>query len=494
MAENQHKSLYSVVNYLKGLIDSQLANKRFWMKAEISNIGTKSGHYYLDLVEHKEGKIIAQCRACIWSYSIPDIKNNLGDDFQNILKKGAEVLIYVDVRFNEVFGLQLVISGVDRSYALGELEKRKRETYERLRNDGLLEVNKQLKLPTVLQKLAVIGSPNTSGHTDLLKQLNGNEFGYRYDVTQFPCSVQGERAEAEIIGQLKKLAKGAFDAVIMVRGGGSKLDLEVFNSFNIAVEIAGLAIPVLTGIGHETDISIVDLTAHQHFKTPSAVGAFIVAKSREYEVRVQNLYNNIRKSYDSLIQIQKHRQQQSLLSFKTSSMSYTQLRRGSLHTAANRIFTIVRSNVASANSFHNKAIQTLDAVCTSSIATRQNRLNEIAAMCEVKSRQHLVSSQRHITHQQELLTLYANGLLKKEGELLRHATEVIGAFHPDSTLARGYAIARSNGKIIDNTIKLSTGDGIEIELVDRKIRAAVISESPKISKWKTLLTKVLQKS
>ncbi len=494
MADSRHRTLYQVVNYLKGLIDAQLANKLFWLKAEISNISSKSGHYYLDLVENRDGKIIAQCRASIWSYSVSDIKNKLGSDFDNILKKGAEVLVYAEVRFSEVYGLQLVISDVDKSFALGELEKRKRETFERLRAEGLLELNKLHQLPVVLQRLAIIGSPNTSGHTDLLKQLMGNDFGYHYDIETFPCSVQGEKAELEIIEQLNKVGKLTFDAVIMVRGGGSKLDLEVFNAYRIGKVIAHLGIPVLTGIGHETDISIADLAANQYFKTPSAVGAFIVAKSREFDIRVQTLYSNIRQTYEYKLQIQKHRIQQGLLSFKNASISYTQLRRGSLHTVANRLFTSVRATIAAEQRHQQLAVQTIEAATSAIFAASRGRLEEVVSICDVKSRQVIDAHQRRIAHQCELLSLHCTSLLKKHRDILAYSGEVIELFHPDRTLERGYAIVRVNGTVVTPDVTLNTGDGIEIELIDKRIRATVISESPKITKWKTLVTKALQRS
>lgn len=494
MAEVQHRTLFQVVHYLKGLIDSQLANKRFWLKTEISHIGSKSGHYYLDLVEHKDGKIIAQCSARIWSYSIQYIKQSLGEDFDNILKKGAEILIYVDVRFDEVYGLQLVISDVDKSYALGALEKRKIETYERLKAEGLLEFNKRHKQPIVIQKIAVIGSPGTSGHTDFIKQLKENEFRYLYQVENYPCAVQGEKAEGEIIEQLNKIDHSKYDVVVVVRGGGSKLDLEVFNSYAIAKVIANYPVPVLTGIGHETDTSIADLVANQYYKTPSAVGAYIVAKSREYDVKVQTLYHHIRKNYEHKLEIQKHRIQQGLLSFKTASISYTQLRRGNLHTMGNRIFTEVRTALASEAKYQHSAKQTIDSATQSIFQNKNSRLEEIAQICEVKSKQITETQRRYLSHQAELLNLYAVNVLKKENETLKHTSAIIDLYHPDKTLDRGYAIVRVNGNVIRPGLKLVIGDGIDIELIDRKIKATVISESPKISKWKTLITKVLQKS
>jgi exodeoxyribonuclease VII large subunit len=160
----------------------------------------------------------------------------------------------------------------------------------------------------------------------------------------------------------------------------------------------------------------------------------------------------------------------------------------------NRIFTLVRTTLGTEAKNHHVAKQTIEASTEALFQTKSNRLDEIAQLCEVKSRQITDTQKRHLAHHKELLTLYAENILKKQHEILKYNAEIVDLYHPDKTLDRGYAIVRVNGSVVRPGLKLDTGDGIDIELIDRKIRATVISESPKISKWKTLITKVLQKS
>jgi len=495
MSEVQAKSLYQVINYIKTLIDSQLANKSFWLKTEISNINFhNSGHCYLDFVENKDGITIAQCRATIWGTNVQSIRAELGDDFNNILKKGGEVLCLVQVTFNQVFGLSLNILQVDKFFALGELERRKQETIKRLTAENLIDKNKVHTLPIVIQRIAVIGSPGTSGHTDFLKQLEKNEYGYIFEVRNFNCQVQGEKAEREILMRLDELSISSFDAIVLIRGGGSKLDLEVFNSYEIAKKIALHNKPILTGIGHETDISIVDIVANRYFKTPSALGAFIVSRNHHYDIQIQTTYTNVRNIYEVYIQRQRHRIKQCVTEFQATSISYTRLRRGNLHTTGNRIAAIVKEKLSKQKQFHQTAKQVIKASLESKIYTKQNRLNEISTLLSIQSRQIFTSKAESIKHFKELAELYIKNKLANEKNFLANSEQKIELYHPDKILDRGYSITRLSGKLVDKATKLKQQDEIEIELIDRKVIASVISVNIKVSKWKTLLTKVLQKS
>ena len=495
MSEIKARSLSQVVNYIKGLIDSQLANKSFWLKVEISNVNfANSGHCYIDFVENKDGNTIAKCSATIWATNIQSVKTELGSDFNNILKKGGEILCLVEVNFSQVHGLALNIFRVDKYFALGELERRKQETLNRLTAENLIDKNKVYKLPAVIQRIAVIGSPDTSGHTDFLKQLEKNEYGYKFYIQNFRCQVQGDKAEREIIQRLDELNSSDFDVIVLIRGGGSKLDLEVFNSYEIAKRIALHSKPILTGIGHETDINIVDLVANQYFKTPSALGAFIVSRNHNYEISVLNTYSKVSTFYESYMQRQKHRIQQCVTEFKSRSISYTQLRRGSLHQIGNRVAAIVRDRIAKQKQFQNIAKQIITTTTKASIATKENRLNEISNLLVIQSGQIIRKKEDKIKHFKEIAQLYIKNKITKEKNYLINTGQVIELYHPDNILDRGFSITRIDGKLVDKSMKVKHGDEIEVELIDKVITASVISVNKKESKWKTLLTKVLQKS
>jgi len=495
LSEKDYRTLYQVIHYLRGIIDEKLANKWFWLKAELSNINFhSSGHCYIDLVHTKDGKTIAQCKAMIWSNDLVNIKNDLGADFGNILKKGAEILCFVNVSFSEVYGVSITIANVDKSFAVGELEKKKQETYKRIKEEGLLEINKKHHLPIVIQNVAIVGSPSTNGYIDVVKQLHKNEYGYVFNTTDFPCQVQGDKAEREIISRLKELENTTYDAILLVRGGGSKLDLEVFNSYELAKAIALHSKPILTGIGHETDINIADLAAKEYFKTPSALGAHLVANNRNYEIKVQTAYSNIRKIYDLSIQKQKHRIRQGLLDYKNVSISYTQLRRGRLHQIGNRISSLAQQEISTAKQRNGVAKQVIVSGTQALLQNKKSKLTDTFQLCSIRAKQISNDNSRALSHKTELLKLYVSGRLKRENDFISQASHIMPLYHPDKTLERGFSITRTADKVVRPGMKLNKNDIISIELIDRTLSATVISETPKNSKWRTLITKVLQRN
>lgn len=496
MPEVDPRRLSQVINYIKDLIESKLAKKTFWLKVELSNINFhNSGHCYLDLVENLDGITIAQCKGSIWATNLLNIKNELGNDFSNILKKGGEILCKAEVNFHQVHGLSINIIEVDKYFALGELERKMQETLKKLMDEGLLNSNKLHVLPIVVQKIAIIGSVGTSGHTDFLKQLDKNEYGYRYYVENFNCLVQGDKAATEIINQLSALEKSSFDVVVLIRGGGSKLDLEVFNSYDLGKKIALHSKPILTGIGHETDVSIADIVSNQHFKTPSALGAYFVSKTRNFETNILNTFNKIITFHDEFMLRQNHRIRHCATIFKTTSISYTRLRRGDLHMIGNRLIAVVKNKLAKENQFNHLAKQDIKNYSLKSLNFRQNRLDEISKLVPLHSHRMIGSKKDSSKFQCDILQVYLKNNLSKQTNFLNHAELLLASYHPDKVLDRGYSISRKEGKVITISTNLNKGDELEVELIDRKIRTSIISiQNKKQSIWKTLLTKMQLKS
>jgi len=443
MSDLNVRTLSQVVGYIKKLVDDNLAGKSFWLKTEVSHINFhRSGHAYLDLVESKDGKTLAQCRASIWNSNLQHIRMDLGDDLNNILKPGAEILCKAEVNFDQVFGLSINIFEVDKSFVLGELERKKQETIKRLVEEELIGLNKRYILPVVIQHIAIIGSPGTSGHTDFLKQLASNDYKYKFIVKEFPCQVQGIQAEAEIISRLKELNDSRFDVIVLIRGGGSKLDLEVFNSFELAKSIASHSKPILTGIGHETDISVADLVANREFKTPSALGAFIVERAHNFDVKVSTDFLHIKRLYQQFLESQKFRTKNNSDQLHAKAISYTQLKRGQLHAIGNRINTEVRYLLADQHENHKIAKQVITTVTVNNIKLKLSRLKEIQNIFEINSLQILKQKTAQLNHSKELILLSIKDRSRRENDFLQRADNLILVYHPQKTLQRGYSISR----------------------------------------------------
>lgn len=281
--QETEKTIYSLSQLgrsLKRTLEQVTAGKVMWFRAEIAELSRSgAGHLYLSLVEEQAGRPVAKMKATIWQGQLRNIRQELGDLADQVLSEGSEIVFSGQVTFHEVYGLSLVIDAVDLQSMLGEAERRKQATIATLQQEGAMERNRAHALPHPTQRIALIGSPGTSGFRDFVTHLLQNEWGLGFDVHVFPAVVQGKESPATVIEALRLAAGIGPDAIALVRGGGSALDLDAFNDLDMCRAIADSPVPVLTGIGHETDLSVADMVAHSAFKTPTAVADFLVERS-----------------------------------------------------------------------------------------------------------------------------------------------------------------------------------------------------------------------
>jgi exodeoxyribonuclease VII large subunit len=259
-----------------------------WIVAEISEIKVNSaGHCYLDLIEkdEKSDKIKARARATIWSFAFRMMKPYFESTTGYELKQGIKILINVKVEFHEIYGYSLNITDIDPTYTLGDIERKRQEIILRLQKEGVFNMNKELSLSPVPQKIAIISSETAAGYEDFVNQLENNPLGYVFYHCLFPAIMQGEQAETSIIQSFERIFRYSdfFDAVVIIRGGGSKADLATFDNYNISYYITQFPVPVLTGIGHEQDETIADMVAHTRLKTPTATAEFLINRIFEFE-------------------------------------------------------------------------------------------------------------------------------------------------------------------------------------------------------------------
>jgi exodeoxyribonuclease VII large subunit len=269
-------------------------SKQLWVVAEITKISVKSGHRYLELVDSAENLTTAQFSAYMWSRNFIAIKEQLGAEINEIFKPGNKALFLVKIEFHKVYGLKLNILSVDPQYTYGEIERRKKETLGRLSKEGLIDLQKSLYFPTLTKRIALVGSPNTSGFRDFKEVLFNNPVFRRFKLKQFSTSVQGDKAKDEIIAAIKKARCYDVDVIVLIRGGGSKMDLDIFNNYEICREICLTQIPVLTGIGHETDQVVADRVAHQFFITPTAVAKHLYVQIGNFSYFLNKYFDQVK--------------------------------------------------------------------------------------------------------------------------------------------------------------------------------------------------------
>jgi exodeoxyribonuclease VII large subunit len=265
------------LSQLNGLIKAAITDTlpdMYWVIAEIAEIKVnQKGHCYLDLVEKEEDTTVAQIRAAIWAYEYRTISSRFASATNEPLSRGMKILFLAAVTFHEVYGLSLNIRNIDPAYTMGEMARKKKEVIEHLKKEGIFARNRSLELPLVPQRIAVVSSPTAAGYGDFFSHLDTNPYGYRFVHILFPALMQGNEAETSIARALARISRKqqSFDLVAIIRGGGSAVDLSCFDGYAVAAQVAALPLPVITGIGHEKDDTVVDMVAHTRMKTPTAV-------------------------------------------------------------------------------------------------------------------------------------------------------------------------------------------------------------------------------
>jgi exodeoxyribonuclease VII large subunit len=285
-------SLSEVAESLKEAIQVNFPDA-YWIKAEIAKLNYyyKSGHCYLDLVDRQDKVVRAEMRATIWAGTFQMISGKFRQVTREDLHDGMMILFMATINFHELYGLSLNIIDIEPSFTLGEMARDKRDTIEKLKREGLFDKNKQLTLPLVPKRLAIISVETSKGYNDLISTLDSNPYGYTFSRKLFPAILQGDKAISTITGQLKLIGSdaGAYDVVLIIRGGGGEVGLSAYDSFLLTGEVAHCPLPVITGIGHSTNETVAEMVAHTNMITPTAVANFLIQKFREFDLQVDAL-------------------------------------------------------------------------------------------------------------------------------------------------------------------------------------------------------------
>jgi len=269
-----------------------------WIRAEISELRENpGGHCYLELIEKdsESDALLAKIKTTIWASTYRMLKPYFESSTGQVLRSGLNVLVAVIVEFHGVYGFSLNVRDIDPTFTIGEMAARRLKIIRQLESDGIVDMNKQLLLSKIPQRLAVISSATAAGYGDFCDQLKNNPAHFAFYVKLFPAVMQGDQAEATIIAALEKIYENLemFDAVIIIRGGGATTDLACFDSYELALNCAQFPLPIIAGIGHQRDVSILDMVAHTSLKTPTAVAEFLISKMHTADDYVNSMVSDI---------------------------------------------------------------------------------------------------------------------------------------------------------------------------------------------------------
>lgn len=309
--EKETYSLSQLTRFINQVIKVNFESP-VWIRAEISELREASnGHCYLEFIEKDQDTdtLIAKVKANIWANTYRMLKPYFESSTGQQLHAGIKVLVSVTIDFHDVFGLSLNIRDIDPTYTLGELAKRRQEIIRQLEKDGVMEMNKSLELAVLPNRIAVISSPTAAGYDDFCNQLDNNPDGFVFYKKLFPAIMQGDQAADSIIEALDNIYEHAdlFDVVVIIRGGGATTDLACFDSYELALNCAQFPLPVIAGIGHQRDLSIVDMVAHTSVKTPTAAAALLIEMMEEAKNKMTETYTAIYQLLHQRIQSQQQK-------------------------------------------------------------------------------------------------------------------------------------------------------------------------------------------
>ena len=273
-------SLSQLNTHVRHVIHTQL-NEYYWIRAETSDVRRNAnGHCYLEFVEKDSitQHIIAKARGMIWSNVFQMLSTYFETETGQSFKSGLKVLVRVSVDFHELFGYSLTVVDIDPSFTVGDIERNRQFILKQLEKDGVLSLNKELIFPECMNRVAVISSPTAAGYEDFIDQLTKNTEGFQYYIKLFPAIMQGDKSESSIIAALEKIYihRSLFDVVVIIRGGGATSDLNCFDNYPVAFNCAHFPLPIISGIGHERDVTVLDVVAHTRVKTPTAAADILI--------------------------------------------------------------------------------------------------------------------------------------------------------------------------------------------------------------------------
>lgn len=476
MTDKKVYSLSSVTKAIENVINTH-CNKTIWVKAEIVKLNyyNQSGHAYPDLVEKKDGKILAEIRGNIWSSNFEQINKK----FKSVLNEGLgdnmTIVCLATVKYSSVYGLSLNITDIDPSYTLGELAKQKAETIKKLKEENIFTLNKGIIMPTIPKTFAIISVESSKGYSDFINVINNNSWGYKFHYLLFPAILQGDRATTTIIAQLERIKKytNVFDFVTIIRGGGGDIGLSCYDDYVLAKAIATFPIPVLTGIGHSTNETVAELVCYKNFITPTKVAEFLIQKYHNFSVPINEHVDKINNFISQLFDKQASNIKETARLFNSITNRLFDYQKHSIVRSAEqiekstqKILTIEHINITNNANIIQKTVSKLIQIQNQLLLQSFNLLKSCKDLILNNQNSALFDFKKYIL-------LYSKTILEKNNFEINNTHDKITILSPMNTLKRGFSITRFNGKSINNSMQVKAGDFIETEFYEGKIESLV---------------------
>ncbi|WP_293711635.1 exodeoxyribonuclease VII large subunit [uncultured Parabacteroides sp.] len=427
-------SLLELNNLVRGAISDAFPGT-CWVRAEMSDVRTNaaSGHCYLEFIEKNPvtGQLVARARGSIWAKTFRMLKPYFEMETGQLFASGLKVLVKVTIEFHELYGYSLTVTDIDPAYTMGDMLRRRMEIVRQLKEEGVFTLNKELPFPELPKRIAVITSPTAAGYEDFLNQLAHNKAGYPFYTKLFPALMQGEKTEESVIAALDRIYHhiDCFDVVVIIRGGGATSDLNSFDSYLLAANCAQFPLPVITGIGHERDDTILDMVAHTRMKTPTAVAEFLIGRMDVVAMELEELQQDVSELATGILQKQ----------------------RNFLQLLGNRLPAIAINRIERNRSLLQMLGNKLPTSASAMLLRRRSTLDTLQLQLQNRATSRITEGTRFIQLTEQFIKMAS----------------------PDYVLKRGYSLALKDGKIIKHATELSSGDELVTRFADGDVKSIV---------------------
>ena len=435
MKSDKRLTLYELNSLVREVIECEMPNE-YWVEAELSECRESRGHCYMELIQ-KDGqsatpvaKASAKCWASKWMIVRPYFERTTGQH----LNAGMKVLLKVYPQFHEAFGFSWIVTDIDPTYTLGDMARKRQEIIRQLKEEGVFDLQKELQLPLFCQRIAVISSQTAAGYGDFCNQLSDNPYSLKFQTQLFPAIMQGEGVEQSIINALNRIndTLDDFDCVVIIRGGGATSDMSGFDTLALAENVANFPLPIITGIGHDRDESILDMVSHIRVKTPTAAASLLI--------------DHLKMVLDAI-----NDSQEAIAHLTRQKLSTLKAQLSTIQEILPKLFSMVKTRQeARIETLFSQMLSTMQ----QKMITQRNRIETI------ESRIPMILSKSLMEKRHQL-------------EIMEEKTK---SLDPTLLLQRGYSITMKNGKVVRSADDLQTGDTLETRLANGTVHSTVTNK------------------
>lgn len=428
-------TLYELNQLVSDTIAASMPDE-YWVEAELAEIHEVRGHCYMELIQKEpfSNTPVAKATAKCWKTKWMQIRPHFERITKQRMHAGLKIMLKVHADFHAAYGFAWIVTDIDPAYTMGDMARKRQEIITALKREGVFELQKELVLGMFAQRIAVVSSANAAGYGDFCNQLECNEYGLHFDIELFQAVMQGEQVEQSIIAALNAINERIddFDVVVIIRGGGATSDLSGFDTLALAENVANFPLPIITGIGHERDESVLDMVSYARVKTPTAAAAYLIGHLAEVLARVEDARSEI-------------------VSYVRRRMEHEKLRLNALSNKIPILFSAVK-------------------------VSQTARLNSLFMRTVSAMNRHLTAEKHHLDMLSAALFPSVRRRITAEYHRLEMLVQRTDAVNPDILLRKGYSITLYNGKLLRDVRSLRVGDEIETKVEHGSVRSVVKAE------------------